>query len=307
MFDNSDNAHDALAIIGDTEWFGNSKAGKPSRPSLSPQVPVQAFLPDLYAGRPTLEPLDLSDKLRTTGPASSPGLCTNFARILPGGADFTYQAGPDGAASYLVHDAPMLRRLGSRGDVQLVRAQPPSRRGDPCHAGEGRQERRPITQAIVAMFGIVQPGSMPSQRYLGAARQQALSAASDAGAAPAPVGGTRFCLGLRPWPLRAAGPRARRERQHREPDPAFLGRGHGVHDAAGLLARAFQLRHRAPATFADPGCRRVDLSAVARHPLRWWNVPAAGCGLRPLRDLEAEPGNDRLAFARGGPSEGDLR
>jgi hypothetical protein len=36
-------------------------------------------------------------------------------------------------------------------------------------------------------------------------------------------------------------------------------------------------------------------------------VPAAGCGLRPLRDLEAEPGNDRLAFARGGPSEGDLR
>jgi hypothetical protein len=52
------NAEDALAIIGDAEW---------------------------YADGPTrLLALDLSEKLRRTGPVTSPGLCANFARILPG-------------------------------------------------------------------------------------------------------------------------------------------------------------------------------------------------------------------------------
>ena len=86
MLDHSLNdTHDALAIIGDAEWFEYSKAANPIRPSLSPEVPAQAFLPDLYADGPTrLVPLDLSDKLRCSGPATSPGLCANFARILAG-------------------------------------------------------------------------------------------------------------------------------------------------------------------------------------------------------------------------------
>ena len=45
--------HDALAITGDAEWFEYSKAANPIRPSLSPEVPAQAFLPDLYADGPT--------------------------------------------------------------------------------------------------------------------------------------------------------------------------------------------------------------------------------------------------------------
>jgi len=86
MFDNPLNdAQDALALIGNAEWFEYSKAANPIRPSLSPQVPAQAFLPDLYADGPTrLIPLDLSEKLRCSGPATSPALCANFARILPG-------------------------------------------------------------------------------------------------------------------------------------------------------------------------------------------------------------------------------
>src|SRR5690349_4275472 len=73
MLDHSLNdTHDALAIIGDAEWFEYSKAANPIRPSLSPEVPAQAFLPDLYADGPTrLVPLDLSDKLRCSGPATS--------------------------------------------------------------------------------------------------------------------------------------------------------------------------------------------------------------------------------------------
>ena len=88
MFDQSPqlkDAQDALALIGNAEWYEYSKAANPIRPSLSPQVPAQAFLPDLYADGPTrLIPLDLSKKLRCSGPATSPVLCANFARILPG-------------------------------------------------------------------------------------------------------------------------------------------------------------------------------------------------------------------------------
>ena len=41
MLDHSLNdAHDALAIIGDAEWFEYSKAANPIRPSLSPEVPA---------------------------------------------------------------------------------------------------------------------------------------------------------------------------------------------------------------------------------------------------------------------------
>jgi hypothetical protein len=46
MFDNPLNdAQDALALIGNAEWFEYSKAANPIRPSLSPQVPAQASCP----------------------------------------------------------------------------------------------------------------------------------------------------------------------------------------------------------------------------------------------------------------------
>jgi len=219
----------ALATWGDAEWFEYSKAANPIRPSLSPQVPAQAFLPELYASGPTrLIPLDLSDKLRCDGPATSPGLCANFARILPGetlipdlaagaatsqvfyvirgsgrtrsvakgrssiawvkgdvvalpgGAAYAHEAGEDGAALYLVHDAPLLRHLGVT--VDSPRFEPTVYPGDetmsllagvasnPEAADRSRisvllgnkrfPQLRTITHVIWTMYGIVQPGSM---------------------------------------------------------------------------------------------------------------------------------------------------
>jgi gentisate 1,2-dioxygenase len=227
MFDHRLNdAHDALAMICDAEWFEYSKAANPIRPSLSPQVPVQAFLPALYADGPTrLIPLDLSEKLRCSGPATSPGLCANFARILPretlspdiaadavtsqvfyvirgsgrtrgkgtdiawtkedivalpGGSAYRHQGGPDGAALYLVHDAPMLRHLGvsvtsNRFEPILYSSEQTLRvlaevAKSPEAADRSRisvllankhfPELRTITHVIWAMYGIVQPGSV---------------------------------------------------------------------------------------------------------------------------------------------------
>jgi gentisate 1,2-dioxygenase len=229
VFDNPlKDAQDALALIGNAEWFEYSKAANPIRPSLSPQVPAQAFLPDLYADCPTrLIPLDLSKKPRCSGPATSPVLCANFARILPGetlspdigadaatsqvfyvirgsgrtrtlgngsvlawkkndvvalpgGAAYRHEAGPDGAALYLVHDAPMLRHLGvsvtSRkfepvvypaGETLAVLDQVAK---SPQAADRSRisvllankqfPQLRTITHVIWTMYGIVQPGSM---------------------------------------------------------------------------------------------------------------------------------------------------
>jgi gentisate 1,2-dioxygenase len=88
MLDNHRNTtgvDEVLASVGDAEWFEYSRAANPIRPSLTPPVPYHAFLPNLYAFGPTrLIPLDLSEELRCAGPATSPGLCANFGRILPG-------------------------------------------------------------------------------------------------------------------------------------------------------------------------------------------------------------------------------
>jgi gentisate 1,2-dioxygenase len=219
--------HDVLASIGEAEWFEYSKAANPIRPSLTPPVPYHAFLPELYADGPTrFVPLDLSAQLRSEGPATSPGLCANFARILPnetlsadiasdaatslvfyvirgsgrsvaagatgiswaegdfvalpGGAAYAHQAGSDGAALYLVHDAPLLRHLGVA--VTASRFEPtvyPAATTksllakvalSPESAGRSRislllgnarfPQLRTITHVIWAMYGVVKPGSI---------------------------------------------------------------------------------------------------------------------------------------------------
>jgi gentisate 1,2-dioxygenase len=150
------------SVTADAEWFEYSQAANPIRPSLTPPVPFRAFLPELYAAGPTrLVPLDLSEALHCEGPATSPGLAANFARILPGeslapeieatsqvfyvirgsgcsvpaasdlpriawqtgdivalpgGARYRHEAGAEGGAFYLVHDAPLLAYLGVRVD-----------------------------------------------------------------------------------------------------------------------------------------------------------------------------------------------
>jgi gentisate 1,2-dioxygenase len=216
---------DPMAVLGDAQWFEYSTAANPVRPGLSPQVPFQAFLPELYAAGPSrLVALDLSDRLFCEGPATSPGLCANFARILPGetlapeiaegaatslvfyvirgggrtsvgsglpmkdiawkegdivalpgGSAYVHEAGPDGAAFYLVHDAPLLRHLGvsaaarrfeptlypaerTRAVLAEVAASPSAavRNRVSVLLGNQRLPRlRTITHVIWAMYGIL--------------------------------------------------------------------------------------------------------------------------------------------------------
>ena len=220
---------DVLTADGDAEWFEYSKAANPIRPSLTPPVPCHAFLPELYATGPTsLIPLDLSGELRSDGPATSPTLCANFARILPyetltpdmapdaatsvvfyvirgsgetrlmggnvtaldwkegdlvalpGGMSHVHKAGADGAALYLVHDAPLLRHLGvgtnqSRFQPTVYEAETTCAllktvAENPEAANRSRislllgnkhfPRLRTITHVIWAMYGIVKPGSV---------------------------------------------------------------------------------------------------------------------------------------------------
>ena len=221
---------DPMAAVGDAEWFEYSKAANPVRPGLSPQVPFKTFEADLYESGPTrVIPLDLSDSLGCAGPATSPGLCANFARILagetlatglaadaatsqvvyvirgsgrttvkapsgtselawnegdflalPGGATYSFKAGADGAALYMVHDAPLLTHLGAsattpRFTPTLYPAETTRKVLDeiasaPKAAVRNRisvllgnknfPQLRTITHVIWAMYGIVQPNSM---------------------------------------------------------------------------------------------------------------------------------------------------
>jgi gentisate 1,2-dioxygenase len=67
------------------QFFEYSKAANPIRPSLTPRVPFHFFSPSLYAEGPSrVIALDLSEQLKCQGPATGPGLCANFVRILAG-------------------------------------------------------------------------------------------------------------------------------------------------------------------------------------------------------------------------------
>ena len=67
------------------EFFEYSKAANPISPGLTPVIPFQFFPASLYAGGPTrIVPLDLSEALKCEGPATGPGLCANFVRIIGG-------------------------------------------------------------------------------------------------------------------------------------------------------------------------------------------------------------------------------
>ncbi|MBV8604829.1 MAG: cupin [Pelomonas sp.] len=69
----------------DARYYEYSKAANPIGARLITRVPYRSFLPDLYASGPTrVVTLDLSHALATDWPATGPGLCAHFLRILPG-------------------------------------------------------------------------------------------------------------------------------------------------------------------------------------------------------------------------------
>ncbi len=76
---------EARAHTGDAQFFEYSTAANPIRPSLTPRLPFHLFPASLYADGPSrVVPLDLSPALKCEGPATSPGLCAHFVRVLAG-------------------------------------------------------------------------------------------------------------------------------------------------------------------------------------------------------------------------------
>src|SRR4051794_20596217 len=68
----------------DARYFEYSKVANPVGHQ-TPKVPLGDFDRRLHEeGESRIIPLDLSDKLRCPGPATSPNLCANFIRINPG-------------------------------------------------------------------------------------------------------------------------------------------------------------------------------------------------------------------------------
>lgn len=66
-------------------YFEYTKAADPVGSGAISAVPFAEFSADLHESGPTrVVPLDLSAKLKTAGPATSPALCANFVRILAG-------------------------------------------------------------------------------------------------------------------------------------------------------------------------------------------------------------------------------
>lgn len=135
------------------QFFSYGEAADPIRSGLTELVPYRCFSPDFFQepGSAVL-PLDLSDALGCSGPATGPSLCANFIRLDQGelrtaavatsqlffvadgrgkttacGQRFAWSKGDmlvlpaggdaihtscDRAAMYWVHDAPLLRHLG---------------------------------------------------------------------------------------------------------------------------------------------------------------------------------------------------
>lgn len=146
-------ATDRRASSAQAQFFSYGEAANPICSGLTKKVPYSAFSPAFFTqnGNGVL-PLDLSNELNCTGPATGPSLCANFVRvdhaelrtsavatsqlffIADGegeteacGEHFSWSKGdmlvlPAGgdaihssskkAALYWVHDAPLLRHLG---------------------------------------------------------------------------------------------------------------------------------------------------------------------------------------------------
>lgn len=80
-----------FAIAGDfpateeAEYFEYTSSANPIGAKLISRIPYHSFHADLYNSGPTrLVPLDLSEQLRCEGPATGPGLCAHFVRVLDG-------------------------------------------------------------------------------------------------------------------------------------------------------------------------------------------------------------------------------
>jgi len=76
---------DAPATTEDARYFEYTSSANPIGAKLISRVPYRSFPASLYDGGPTrVVPLDLAAELGCEGPATGPGLCANFVRVLAG-------------------------------------------------------------------------------------------------------------------------------------------------------------------------------------------------------------------------------
>jgi gentisate 1,2-dioxygenase len=74
---------DRIDVTEDARYYEYSKAANPQGAGLISRIPYHSFMPELYDSGPTRSvTLDLSRELNTPWPATGPGLCAHFLRIL---------------------------------------------------------------------------------------------------------------------------------------------------------------------------------------------------------------------------------
>lgn len=72
-------------LTADAVYFEYTRAANPIASGATSAVPVRRFGSELYGSGPSrVIPLDVSAELRAPGPATAPGLCANFVRLVPG-------------------------------------------------------------------------------------------------------------------------------------------------------------------------------------------------------------------------------
>src|SRR5580704_12870425 len=75
----------AESLTNDVQIFEYSQAADPISSGATPPIPHSEFPASLHQQGPSgIIPLDLGAKLKRQGPLTSPGLCANFIRLLPG-------------------------------------------------------------------------------------------------------------------------------------------------------------------------------------------------------------------------------
>jgi len=80
-----DNPNQIKHLIENGLYYEYTQAADPIGSGIIPPVPFAEFGSELHeTGGTRIIPLDISEKLGCTGPATSPALCANFVRILAG-------------------------------------------------------------------------------------------------------------------------------------------------------------------------------------------------------------------------------
>jgi gentisate 1,2-dioxygenase len=103
------------------QYYEYTKAATPIGSGLTSQVPLADFPERLHQeGATRVIPFDLSQQLRCRGPATSPALCANFIRILPGESLIT-QPNATSEVYYVIR---------GRGQSRLSEGSLPWRKGD---------------------------------------------------------------------------------------------------------------------------------------------------------------------------------